>query len=96
MLSLGTGGCNLACPFCQNHALSQWSGLPPGEPFAVKSIADELRRRNLDAVAFTHPHADHMHGLDDIRQITFNMHARLPVWADEPTTEALINRFGYA
>ena len=50
----------------------------------------------LDAVAFTHPHADHMHGLDDIRQITFNMHARLPVWADAPTTEALINRFGYA
>lgn len=50
----------------------------------------------LDAVAFTHPHADHMHGLDDIRQITFNMHARLPVWADDPTTEALINRFGYA
>ncbi|QTX33573.1 AmmeMemoRadiSam system radical SAM enzyme [Aminithiophilus ramosus] len=54
ILSLGTGGCNLACPFCQNHALSQWSGLPPGEPFAVKSIADELRRRNLDAVAFTY------------------------------------------
>lgn len=50
----------------------------------------------LDAVAFTHPHADHMHGLDDIRQITFNMRARLPVWADPATTEALINRFGYA
>ncbi|PYF09558.1 phosphoribosyl 1,2-cyclic phosphate phosphodiesterase [Rhodobacter viridis] len=50
----------------------------------------------LDAVAFTHPHADHMHGLDDIRQITFNMHARLPVWADPPTTEALLLRFDYA
>jgi len=50
----------------------------------------------LDAVAFTHPHADHLHGLDDIRQITFNLRARLPVWADAPTTEALINRFGYA
>jgi len=50
----------------------------------------------LDAVAFTHPHADHLHGLDDIRQITFNLRARLPVWADGPTTEALINRFGYA
>ncbi|PTV97683.1 phosphoribosyl 1,2-cyclic phosphate phosphodiesterase [Rhodobacter aestuarii] len=50
----------------------------------------------LDAVAFTHPHADHMHGLDDIRQITFNMHARLPVWADAPTREALLSRFDYA
>ena len=50
----------------------------------------------LDAVAYTHAHADHLHGLDDIRQITFNMRARLPVWADPETTEALINRFGYA
>ncbi|MBK5946211.1 phosphoribosyl 1,2-cyclic phosphodiesterase [Rhodobacter veldkampii DSM 11550] len=50
----------------------------------------------LDAVVYTHSHADHMHGLDDLRQITFNMRARLPVWADTPTQEALLNRFGYA
>lgn len=50
----------------------------------------------LDAVVFTHSHADHMHGLDDLRQITFNMRARLPVWADAPTQDALLNRFGYA
>ena len=49
----------------------------------------------LDAVAFTHSHADHMHGLDDLRQITFNMRARLAVWADSDTQEALLNRFGY-
>ncbi|MCT2538988.1 MBL fold metallo-hydrolase [Sedimentimonas flavescens] len=50
----------------------------------------------LDAVVYTHSHADHVHGLDDLRQITFNMRRRLPVWADSDTQEALLNRFGYA
>ncbi len=50
----------------------------------------------LDAVVYTHAHADHMHGLDDLRQIVFNMRTRLAVWADAPTREALISRFGYA
>jgi len=50
----------------------------------------------LDAVVYTHSHADHVHGLDDLRQIVFNMRARLPVWADGPTQEALLSRFGYA
>nr|WP_249219144.1 MBL fold metallo-hydrolase [Loktanella sp. SALINAS62] len=50
----------------------------------------------LDAVVYTHPHADHVHGIDDLRMIVFNMRKRLDVWADEPTSEALIERFGYA
>jgi len=50
----------------------------------------------LDAVLYTHAHADHVHGMDDLRMIVINMRARLPVWADIPTREALIARFGYA
>jgi phosphoribosyl 1,2-cyclic phosphate phosphodiesterase len=50
----------------------------------------------LDAVVYTHSHADHMHGIDDLRQIVFNLRRRLPVWADGPTQEALLGRFGYA
>ena len=50
----------------------------------------------LDAVIYTHSHADHVHGIDDLRQIVFNMRNRLPVWADGPTQEALMSRFGYA
>ena len=50
----------------------------------------------LDAVVYTHAHADHVHGLDDLRQIAFNMRNRLPVWADAETQDALLSRFGYA
>ena len=50
----------------------------------------------LDAVVYTHSHADHMHGIDDLRQVVFNLRRRLPVWADGPTQEALLSRFGYA
>lgn len=50
----------------------------------------------LDAVIYTHEHADHVHGIDDLRMIVFNMRARLPVWADAPTGEILLKRFDYA
>jgi phosphoribosyl 1,2-cyclic phosphate phosphodiesterase len=50
----------------------------------------------LDAVVYTHAHADHVHGIDDLRMIVFNMRARLPVYADGDTQNALYSRFGYA
>lgn len=50
----------------------------------------------LDAVLYTHAHADHVHGLDDLRMIVINMRARLSVWADVPTRTALLERFAYA
>ena len=51
---------------------------------------------HLDAVAWTHAHADHTHGLDDLRQIVFNTRERLSVWADAPTQSDLLSRFAYA
>ncbi|MEM6726996.1 MAG: MBL fold metallo-hydrolase [Pseudomonadota bacterium] len=50
----------------------------------------------LDGVVYTHSHADHVHGLDDLRMIVFNMRARLPVYADAATSADLETRFGYA
>jgi phosphoribosyl 1,2-cyclic phosphate phosphodiesterase len=50
----------------------------------------------LDGVVYTHAHADHVHGIDDLRMVVFNRRSRLPVWADADTAEALISRFGYA
>lgn len=50
----------------------------------------------LDGVVYTHSHADHVHGIDDLRMIVFNMRERVPVWADGDTQNALLGRFGYA
>ena len=50
----------------------------------------------LDGVVYTHSHADHVHGIDDLRMIVFNMRQRLPVWAEEVTRSDLLKRFGYA
>ena len=51
---------------------------------------------SLDGVLYTHSHADHVHGLDDLRMIFFNMRNRINVWADKSTQNDLIERFKYA
>lgn len=50
----------------------------------------------LDGVVYTHAHADHTNGIDDLRQIVFNLRQRLDVWADAETRADLLVRFGYA
>jgi len=49
----------------------------------------------LDAVLFTHPHADHVHGIDDLRALYLHRHRRIEVYLDAPTSQALHERFGY-
>jgi len=49
----------------------------------------------LDGVVYTHAHADHVHGIDDLRVVAQNRGSRLPVWADAETADTLITRFGY-
>ena len=49
----------------------------------------------LDGVIYTHSHADHVHGVDDLRMVVFNMRERVNVWADRTTCDALLDRFGY-
>ncbi len=49
----------------------------------------------LDAVLFTHDHADHTHGIDDMRALVLHMRQRIPVYADSRTAQTLAIRFGY-
>jgi phosphoribosyl 1,2-cyclic phosphate phosphodiesterase len=50
---------------------------------------------SLDGVLYTHDHADHTHGIDDLRGVFFNMKRRVRVWADAPTRRTLEARFDY-
>jgi phosphoribosyl 1,2-cyclic phosphate phosphodiesterase len=54
-----------------------------------------VRLKLLDGVLYTHDHADHTHGIDDLRALSYAMKRRIPVWFDAVTQESLISRFGY-
>jgi phosphoribosyl 1,2-cyclic phosphate phosphodiesterase len=51
--------------------------------------------RRIDAVLFTHDHADQAHGIDDIRAFFLRQRARIPAHMDAATFASLHNRFGY-
>ncbi|MBN9063887.1 MAG: MBL fold metallo-hydrolase [Rhizobiales bacterium] len=49
----------------------------------------------LDAVIYTHDHADHTHGVDDLRPLVIHMRRRIDVYADAATKDSLLGRFRY-
>lgn len=49
----------------------------------------------LDGVLYTHDHADHTHGIDDLRMVAFSMKRRVDVYYDRATGESLKTRFAY-
>ena len=51
--------------------------------------------KKLDAVIFTHPHKDHIAGLDDIKAFNFFQHKDMDVYANELTQRALKREFAY-
>ncbi|HZH00140.1 MAG TPA: MBL fold metallo-hydrolase, partial [Flavisolibacter sp.] len=51
---------------------------------------------NLDAVLFTHPHKDHIAGLDDVRAYNFFQESPMQLYANQMTIDALMREFAYA
>jgi len=49
----------------------------------------------VDAVLFTHDHADHTHGIDDLRGMAFNARRRIDIHTDQRTRDTLLQRFDY-
>lgn len=51
--------------------------------------------RRLDAILMTHAHADHTHGIDDIRPLVLAMHRKIDIHMDDPTSRTLRHKFAY-
>src|SRR6476659_2475350 len=52
--------------------------------------------KHLDAVLFTHPHKDHIAGLDDVRAFNYFQEQAMQVYANQMTIDALMREFAYA
>src|ERR1700744_383341 len=50
---------------------------------------------HIDAVFFTHEHADQTHGIDDLRSVVLHQRRRIPVYFNQSTARDIITRFGY-
>ena len=64
-----------------------------GPDFREQMIA--ARVQHVDAVLYSHPHADHLHGIDDLRGYFHIQRERIPIYADSWTMERIRAGFGY-
>jgi phosphoribosyl 1,2-cyclic phosphate phosphodiesterase len=61
--------------------------------FRTQALRARIER--LDAVLFTHHHADHLMGLDDVRPFNFRQKGQIPIYAAESTMAAIHRCFAY-
>jgi phosphoribosyl 1,2-cyclic phosphate phosphodiesterase len=73
-----------------------------GKTAVLVDTSPDLRQQLLDAgtgwvdgVLYTHDHADHAHGIDDLRQVAFNGRRRVDVYFDAATGKLLRSHFAY-
>jgi phosphoribosyl 1,2-cyclic phosphate phosphodiesterase len=103
-VAVGWGECDPSDPRNRRRrcsALVERVG-PEGTTSVLVDTSPDLRDqlleadvRRLDAVLITHEHADHTHGIDDLRPLVIAMRRRMPVYMDRVTAELLMARFSY-
>ena len=99
-LSEGWGACDPENP--RNRRLRPSILIENGATTVLVDTSPDLRQQLLnagtnllDAVLYTHCHADHLHGIDDLRGVNKAMNAPLRVFADAQTRDHIHQRFQY-
>jgi phosphoribosyl 1,2-cyclic phosphate phosphodiesterase len=102
--ALGWGACNPANPKNRRRRCSLLVERRNGDKITrlLVDTSPDLREQlldagvdRLDAVLYTHEHADHTHGIDDLRAIFMHQRRRLDAYLDDATARVLFHRFGY-
>ena len=103
-LGSGWGACDPSNPKNRRRRCSLLVELegPNGITRVLVDTSPDMREQllyagvdHLDAVLFTHEHADHTHGIDDLRGFALQRRRRIDVYVDEPTSRVLWQRFRY-
>lgn len=105
--SMGVPTIGCTCPVCSSpdpcdrrtrpSVLVEYEGhtvlIDTSPDFRQQAIREGLR--HLDAVLYTHAHADHIMGLDDLRPLTFWREGKIPLYAHAPVIHRLKHIFSY-
>ena len=96
----GWGACDPAEP--RNRRRRPSLLVEDGDSRVLVDTSPDLREQllaagvdRLDGVVYTHDHADHLHGVDDLREVNRAMRAALPVWASAEVLATISRRFAY-
>ena len=65
-----------------------------GPDLRQQALREKLEK--IDAVLYTHTHADHMHGIDDLRDFCRKQRAQIPLYGSQQTTNHIAEKFGYS
>lgn len=106
--SIGVPAIGCDCPVCESNDPKnkrlrasiyvkapdmEWV-VDTGPDFRSQCLREKIQR--LDAVLYTHQHADHVVGFDDLRRFTVGTETELPIYASPECMDALKRGFGYA
>jgi len=104
-VALGWGECDPSNPRNRRRRCSLLVERTNAQGHKTRVLVDcspDLRMQLLDAevdwvdgVLITHEHADHTHGIDDLRPLFVHRRRRVDVYMDEPTSRAMHARFAY-
>lgn len=64
-----------------------------GPDLRNQSLRENVKR--VDAVLYTHTHADHLHGIDDLRAFCVIQRSQIPLYAKEDAVLHIAQKFGY-